>query len=171
MYVEEYFDSSICVYSRSSWNLPPVVLVPNPNSRSYIPVRWFRLYCLASDLSEEWEAPPPSKKKQKTKKNTRYDCHGIMWLCPYHENHGLGNYLSAIERESERGRKLYLRANTYIWASDVLVVCCLYTPNRRAVVSAANDDTGCWRPDQALMAHLPFPYYLCQEFYALYIQC
>ena len=130
--------------------------------------------CLVSWLSEEWNPPPKKKKKKKKKRTLRTIAMEYnMRRCLCHENHGLWNYLWAIERESEKGKRLLLESRQQYmgkWCLGCLLSLYHSYAKRRAVVSAANDVTGCWRRDQALMVLLPFLYYLCQEFYALYIR-
>ena len=135
--------------------------------------------CLVSWLSEEWDPPPQKKKKtKKTKKkqnnNTTYDCHGIQYVTlslPW-KSWSMKLFMGHRKGKWKRKNTLLESRQQYMgkWCLGCLLSLYHSYAKRRAVVSAANDVTGCWRRDQALMVLLPFLYYLCQEFYALYIR-
>ena len=156
-----------------------IALVPNPRSYPCPLIPYWPYPCLLFVWWVGWvkNAPPPPQKK-KTKKNnnnnTTYDCHGIQYVTlslPW-KSWSMKLFMGHRKGTWKRKKTLLESRQQYMskWCLGCLLSLYHSWAKRRAVVSAANDVTGCWRRDQALMVHLPFLYYLCQEFYALYIR-
>ena len=175
--IEQYVYTHDC--SRSSWKVcyryrpRPESSVLSLSVDSVLALS-LSVVCLVSWLSEELNPPPKKKKKKEKKKNTTYDCHGIQYetLSLPWKSWSIKLYMGHRKGKWTRKKTLLESRQQYMskWCLGCLLSLYHSWAKRRAVVSAANDVTGCWRRDQALMVLLPFLYYLCQEFYALYIR-
>ena len=128
-----------------------------------IPVRWFRIglipvCCLFGELVEWRMRPPPKKKQRKKNNNTTYDCHGIQYVTlslPW-KSWSMKLFMGHRKGKWKRKKTLLESRQQYMgkWCLGCLLSLYHSYAKRRAVVSAANDVTGCWRRDQALMVLL-----------------